>query len=65
MLDVLNILETHWGHWKFDSNTHQISFEDSESRDAFRQDRAIMKKAADDQLKLEAKIVNQPLPQLL
>jgi len=63
MLDALNVLETDWGHWKFDPDTHQLNFADSASREAYRKDLAAINSAGTEQLQLQSKLVNQPRPQ--
>jgi len=59
MLDALNTLETHWGHWKAEPRTGKILFEEAATLNAYNNDVAALQAAGEDQVKLQQILVNQ------
>jgi translation initiation factor 2 alpha subunit (eIF-2alpha) len=62
LLDALNTLESDWGHWKSDDAKGGIIFERTAARDAYNKAIKSLQTAADEQVKLQAKLINQPAP---
>jgi len=63
MLDVLDALESEWGHWKPDPATDRLRFEHSATLNTYNNDLALIRTAGEEQLKLQSKLVNQPASQ--
>lgn len=62
MLDALNTLETNWGHWKYDSTTNRIDFEDVATSEAYNHAVIAIKEAIKEQLKLQNSVFSVPQP---
>ena len=63
MLDALNTLESERGHWKYDPNTNKIRFETAATTEAYENAIAAIEAASAEQVKLQAQLVNLPIPQ--
>jgi hypothetical protein len=62
MLDALNTLESERGHWKYDSTSNKIRFETAAAGEAYNNAIATIEAASEEQLKLQAQLVNLPIP---
>ena len=58
ILGALDTLETQWGHWKFNPDTQKLIFTDAATREAYDKSITAMREAADEQIKWQAKLVN-------
>jgi hypothetical protein len=63
MLDALNTLKSERGHWKYDPNTNKIRFETAATTEAYENAIAAIEAASEEQVKLQAQLVNLPIPQ--
>ncbi|HXS69484.1 MAG TPA: hypothetical protein VN761_11610 [Candidatus Polarisedimenticolia bacterium] len=59
MLDALNTLESQWGHWKVDPGTGRLAFDDLETRETYNKSIIAMKTAANDEVKLQAELIDR------
>ena len=60
MLAILDVLETDWGNWHFDTKKNKIYFNDSSSRAAYQESLEVIKFAGSEQVSLQGKLVNLP-----
>ena len=60
MLDILDLLETHWGEWRFDAADKKIYFDDTTSRQTYQQSLEAIKFAGQEQIVLQGRLVNLP-----
>jgi hypothetical protein len=60
MLEILNLLDREWGHWKADPNIDKLNFESASALNAYKENLNVINLAGKEQLRLQTLLVNQP-----
>jgi len=60
MLAILDLWETNWGKWHYDSPMKTVRFEDPEAQQSYHRFLATIKKASQEQVQAQGELVNLP-----
>lgn len=61
MQDILSLLETNWGKWQYHPDTNEVFFDDQTAKASYRQSMDVIKRAGDEQLQAQQKLVDLQL----
>jgi|GEM_PF-2867587 len=59
MLDTLDLLESNWGKWTYDTGADTVTFDDTTARTSYQQLMATIEAASKDQIATQGKLVKQ------
>lgn len=63
MLEILNLLDREWGHWKADPSVDTLKFESASALNAYKENLNVISLAGKEQVRLQTLLVNRPRSQ--